>query len=244
MKSKLIKQLLIPRILTFSKERVGDKSTGGFVLLQHNLNTIDAVYSFGVGRNVSFELDMANHYYCLVYQYDANVSAMPYYHPNFIFRKIPPTKDTLPKMLAQNGHGHSNHLILKIDVEGAEWAILHECPVQVLLKFEQIIVQYHGLCEPDEQMIEVLYRMNQLFYISHIHADNQGRVSGHNVPDILDISYIRKDLVVNEPPLETEKYPVSGIDFPSQPCLPDIELDWWTSAPKDGYKNNTNVIVV
>ena len=48
-----------------SKTRVGPKEDGGYVLLDHDLNQINVLYSYGVGADYRFEQSMFSSYGCI-----------------------------------------------------------------------------------------------------------------------------------------------------------------------------------
>ena len=69
-------------------------------------------------------------------------------------------------------------------------------------------------------------KLLDLFYIFHIHANNslpKMSVNGHSFPPLLEISFIRKDLISSIPKLSQEKYPIKGIDYPNKNDRSDIE---------------------
>ena len=67
--------------------------------------------------------------------------------------------DTIESQLAKNGDG-SKRIVLKIDVEGAEWASFLAAPDELLQRIDQMSVEFHWLRDDQSQWIETLrYRL-------------------------------------------------------------------------------------
>ena len=96
-----------------------------------------------------------------VHQYDCIVDAQPKCEPpcSSIFHKecLSHFKlqgerymkaDTLKAHLRQNGHANATQgtLLLKADVEGAEWEIFSRLSLRDLRKFHQVVMELHDPC--------------------------------------------------------------------------------------------------
>ncbi len=84
--------------------------------------------------------------------YDHTIDKLPKYHSRFHFFKEGVTGDpdeagleTLSNLLRRNGHQASQNLLLKMDIEGYEWAVFEETPSAVIGQFSQIVIELHGL---------------------------------------------------------------------------------------------------
>ena len=111
----------------FSKIRVGSMGDGGYVL-PDDLDGISHVLSIGVGQEVSFDLHFATRG-VPIHQYDPTVAGPPVVHPNFLFNCLGwgeadgDQTISLGTMLSAHRLTETNDVILKFDVEGAEWVI-------------------------------------------------------------------------------------------------------------------------
>lgn len=142
--------------------------------------------------------------------------------------------------------------LLKIDVEWNEWDALLEFDKKTLNKFSQILIEFHIVhVEPREGLTpyfkdfyetifeklnedlfrkyyEVMKKLNDQFYAFHIHANNSLpliEVDGYSFPPLLEVSFVRKDLVENVQET-TDSFPIDGLDFPNKTDRPDI-LNWY-----------------
>ncbi len=155
--------------------RVGNVFDGGKWLCDpQSLPRPSIVYSFGVGRNISFDMDMARLFGSEVYLFDpspevvANFSDFQsgqscgrghlYYQPTGLgpvskdernqWRLVIDGKQCPVKSLAEIALSlHHDHVdILKIDIEGGEFAaLLQELSSQTLLSLDvgQLLVEFH-----------------------------------------------------------------------------------------------------
>lgn len=79
--------------------------------------------------------------------------------------------------------------------------------------------------------------LNKKFVCVHVHANNspiQPWVDS-NFPRIFEVTYVRKDLVEFSE-METESYPIIGLDSPNDSNRVDLKLDYWLNS--SGLKNN------
>ncbi len=216
-----------------SKIRVGGMCDGGYVMLD-DLDSARAVYSLGIGGDVSFDLEMAERGMD-IFQYDHTVPGPPVQHPRFQFKKkgIAPVEDgeftSIGAEIHRNGHAHRRDLILKIDIECAEWDALDATSDEDLDRFEQIVAELHGflrLAEPEWRAVtqRVLGRLHRTHAVTHVHANNWADfqiMAGVPVPDVLEVSYVRRDRASLTP--STTFFP-TPFDVPCHPDRPDIVL--------------------
>ncbi len=115
-----------------------------------------------------------------------------------------------------------------IDCPG-EWDIFANCDEAYFNHFSQLVILFHGLNAWTEQKEKALSRLNEKYYIFHIHAHNvipgNGWDSGY--PDLLTISYIRKDVLDFLPSSYSGSYPIKGLDVKNKSNGPNVRFNWW-----------------
>lgn len=189
--------------------RVGNSFGDGGYVLADRLAAGQAVYSYGISNEISFDLDLARRGMS-VFMYDHTIDAIPVAHEGLLFFRQGvadgPSKDgrfdSLENHVLRNGHGSRADLILKMDVEGAEWDVLESASDATLSRFEQIVFEAHdlnALAEPAfrRRIHAILGRLSRLFALIHVHANNvaaPASVGGLTVPPLLEFSYLRRDL--------------------------------------------------
>lgn len=215
-----------------AKVRVGNDYDGGYVLPEAAMDC-DGVLSIGVGSDVSFDLVLANRG-ARVLQFDHTVEGSPVPHPNFAFHKkgwgATGTADLLDfeEICVRFAQLGAKRAMLKFDIEGAEYEALASIEPGRLAEFDVIACEIHDLAKLGERgfydrvsrALEILSRDHAPV---HIHANNYrgvAMVAGVPVPDVLEISYLRRDL---DAMTDFSRDPIPGpLDRPNHPYRPDI----------------------
>ena len=181
--------------------RVGRTADGSYIMADDYSDT-KVAYSLGIGANVSWDKTLAEKGY-QVYQYDHTIKKLPEEHPNFHWRSIGIAgRDSerfrcLDTLIKENGHAGINGMILKMDIEGCEWDVLDSVSDEVLQKFDQVLVELHGITalKNAQKICKGLSRLDKFFGAVHIHGNNAWLVNycGDLVtPDLLEITYVSK----------------------------------------------------
>ena len=215
--------------------RVGGNNDGGYVMSEAALNG-SVAYSFGINDDVAWDRDMVEYGYD-IYMYDHTISALPEECEQFHFARkgisagaisVGPLF-TLEDLLRENGHIGIKHMVLKMDVEGAEWGFLHSISSDVLQQFDQIVFELHELLriEKQEEILAALRKINATHQLVHIHANNYSNVVNWGeryMADAIEVTYIRRD--VCDFSAWKPIYPLV-LDAPCWKYLPDIPLGAW-----------------
>ena len=85
------------------------------------------------------------------------------------------TFDSLTNQIIKNKDGKKK-LVVKMDVEGAEWDTLLETPDEVLKNIDQLIVEFHGTRQ--EKYIKVFKKLKNIFYLVNVHYNNSACADG------------------------------------------------------------------
>ena len=226
--------LLEVQSVTCGKVRIGGSHDGGYVMAnKFDRNTIG--YSIGVGPQVQWDFDMAGQG-MVIHQYDHTVEGLPQVHANFRFTRLGigpdlsnPELITLQEMLNRNGHSEGSNMLLKIDIEGAEWDVFDALDYDILARFDQIVIEFHGfefLRNEDfrERAKRVFSKLNYHHSPVHAHANNYAPVHiihGVAVPDVIEMTYCLRSRFDFSPSHELFPTP---IDQPCNPENPDIYL--------------------
>lgn len=215
--------------------RKGRDFDGGYTMLDYQLGNA-ICYSMGISDDVSWDLDMAA-LGCQVYQYDHTIDKFPSDHANFHSYKIgicsQPTNEanlrTVEEIIDINQHQNVNSIILKMDIEGAEWPVFAEMKQSIIEKFSQIIVEIHGLEHSHNtyhlrRNLNVLEKINKTHQIIHVHANNHGSlsiISGYPIPDTFELTLVRRS---DHKFTESRKVYPTSIDMPCDAARPDYFL--------------------
>ena len=162
-------------------ERFGGRHDGGYLLCGNLLGSAAAAYSYGIGRADDWGCDVARRLGVKLHQYDCFDPARPScpgataaFH-NECISSTPRTDengrhfDTLENQLARNGEG-SNHVVVKMDIEGAEWQALLRAPAGLLQRVDQLAIELHGVGL--EQHVNTVRRLKEFFHVGNVHFTN------------------------------------------------------------------------
>jgi len=195
-----IYQFLCPKdVVGKTKVLIGPKTDGSYVML-NNFENIKLAYSIGISNSIEFDKVLAEKGID-VYMYDHTINRLPFKSGKFHWKKIgiggnsqrSKNIQTLQDMLKENGHLHEKNMILKMDVEGAEWNTLNDVGEEVLSQFKYIILEYHFYNIPINLLYKVLkkiYKTHQIFY-THCNPFSPIINFGNNrICGCIEVSYI------------------------------------------------------
>ncbi len=221
--------LLTPYDIDKPKVRLGPAADGGYVFAD-DFGADQPIMSYGIGKQYEFDRQMAERGH-QIYMFDHTIRGIKAPHPNMHYFKQGVAGRTdaandlysLADHIEMNGIA-SDRIILKMDVEGAEYDALGEVDEATLGRIDQIVLELHGLKKLwRPQRLEVFTRMmtklNRHFTLFHVHANNyDGRelhvLSGMPVCNVLELSYIKSSRVRRSP--STTLYP-TPLDQPNVP---------------------------
>ena len=223
-------------LLGYEKIRIGRDNDGGYVMIDDFVG-VEAAYSIGINDDVSWDNAIADRG-IPVFQYDHTIAAAPAQRPEFHWQKlglaahesISESLTSLRAEIAKNKHGNSNNLLLKIDIEDAEWDVFSLIEAQTLRRFRQIAVEFHNLHtlsnnERATKMIRALSSLAVDHRPVHVHANNNGEwaiLGSIPIPTVLELTFVRRDadkhFVTN-----SDTFP-GRLDMPNRTDRPDMPL--------------------
>lgn len=203
--SKILKRLL-PYKTGFDLIRLGNDNDGGY-LVPDDLSNISRNYSAGVGDLTKFEEDLEEKYSIpssMVDFNDVDPKLLPK-KSKFLKKKI--GISSYEENLSINDwlDNESGEIILKMDIEGDEYLTLSSMSDKNLKKIRILVIEIHDLRHLRNYSFfktfeKVLLRLNNFFYVCHLHINNVSKVKdigGYSVPDMLEVTLIRKNRVKN-----------------------------------------------
>ena len=216
--------------------RYGNDSDGGYIMV-NDLEQYKIAYSFGINDDVSWDRDMAT-YGIDVYMYDHTIDWLPEENEHFHWKKTgiigehdANIKDlkTLDTLLEENGHQHENNMLLKIDVEGAEWSVFEHTSQDTLKKFSQIVIEFHDMnnISNAEHIINALQNLNKTHCPVHVHGNNYRSYSmldGVVLPDVLECVFLNRNKYKLR---KCEQFFPNQLDKANYSERPDIILGIW-----------------
>ena len=163
-----------------------------------------------------------------------NAESIPNLHLNRIsvtshLNPVQPSYRLLSDLIAQNGHGDRKDLILKLDLDGKEYNVLHTVSHETLMQFSQIVIVFRGLLQSrlENLICFALDKLNSTHQLVHVHGDNSSSVEmrgGKVLPNVLECTYLRRDLGEF---IKSKRFFPTLLDAPNDPTKPDLNLGYW-----------------
>ena len=130
--------------------------------------------------------------------------------------------DTLQNQLAKNGDA-GKRLVVKMDVEGAEWDSLLHAPDATLDRIDQLAIEFHYINE--ERYVQTVQRLKQFFYVAHLHFNNWSCARGLDpFPGwAFEVLLVNKRIGVLDPGQPAP--PLSALAARNRPFWPDCQVE-------------------
>lgn len=236
LKVATIKKLLELHEVDTDYIRVGSENDGGYILA-NDIKPSDHVISFGVDNNVDFENQMSN-FGCSVDMYDYSITKAPVGTNNgikFFNKKIvgefgPSGLSSEEATLSECIPDTDNDMILKVDIEGAEWDVLMTS--NKLSRFRQIVFEAHWMHKIENtifynDVVKTLANLRNTHIPVWVHANNNVplMIMGNSpIPTVFEVLFLRKDSYTYKTPTISKiqtltnkndiNFPEIGLSFP------------------------------
>lgn len=220
--------LLTPYDVNVPKVRLGPNTDGGYVLLD-NIHPSQDIISYGIEKQYIFDERMAAAGH-KVYMFDHTIDGIEKTNDNMIWVKEGVAGRDLPEENLYTIESHlarnqiiGNDLILKMDVEGAEYDALFALPEEILQRFKLITLEVHGLANLEsityrDVFLRFFEKLNLYHTLFHVHANNCDGSGGLHIVDgvpvsnLIELSYVRTVDVTRRP--SQTLYP-TPLDYPN-----------------------------
>ena len=239
---KLKECLKLYKAEEYEYSRIGLPGRDGGYIMLNDFGDSNIAYSFGICNDVSWDNVMAEVGYD-IYQYDHTINALPFARKEFHwFKEGISGTDTenaqlksLKYFLDRNGHLEQKNMILKMDVEGAEWDFLETVTPKILKQFDQIVFEMHNLVRSKDshRIISLLEKLNKTHALIHIHGNNCGvqlKMGNTIFPDVIETTYVNK-AKYKTTEIDSVSLPLT-LDAPNDRGREDIKLGNWNEPLK------------
>ena len=221
-------------------KRFGSANDGGYLMCENLIEPLDAAYSYGVGTNDDWGCEVSRRYQVPVHQYDCFDPARPtcdggkfIFHNECVGDRTENRKsrsfDTLKNQIRRNGD-IGRRVLIKMDIEGAEWDSLLATPDELLASISQLAIEMHGFNDP--KILEVLRKLKRNFYLVNLHFNNWSCTSrAAPLPAwAYQVLWVNKRIGVVDP-MAPVPAPMSPLNAPDSPTWPDCQLGASRSRP-------------
>ena len=221
-------------------ERFGEPHDGGYLMCANLLDAVESGYSYGISGYDKWGCDISTRRRVPLHQYDCfntTEPACPGGDTRFHAECVGPSPtvaedrvfDSIDHQLVKNGD-RGKRLVMKMDVEGAEWDSLLSAPDAVLRQIDQLAIEFHWLQTPqgewsdDERYLRLVERLKRHFHVAHLHFNNHSCVGAlEPFPAwAYEVLFVSKRLGV--PDVSRRAGGLHAHDAPNNPGAPDCQL--------------------
>ena len=225
----LFREIQPVKLANCNLERFGEAHDGGYLVCGNLLGAVQSAYSYGISGYDGWGCDVSRRLGVTVHQYDCFDLRRPscsggttVFHGECI-GTLAGIQDgrpfgTLATQIAYN-RDNGKHLVVKMDVEGAEWDSFITAPDDILRRIDQLVVEFHGLDQ--SRYIVAVRKLKQFFHVAHLHWNNYSCV-GDQQPFpawAYEILFVNKRIGVLGP--SGEVVLPHPLDAPNRPDAPE-----------------------
>jgi hypothetical protein len=113
---------------------------------------------------------------------------------------------------------------IKIDIEGNEYEIGDQLVDQIRKRSSSvrfIIIEFHDVSENRDRFLSLTKKIQSIFSVAHVHANNFGGVGPDGFPEVIEITFSSCPTLSESKRLPT---PNGSFDKPCNPLIDDLEL--------------------
>ena len=181
----------------------GDQQDGGYFLATP-IEQCSEVVSIGIGDNLSFDQALSP-FVSRIHMFDHTIEVPVDIPINAIFHEkglgISCTEELLDLQAILELTKPESPKIVKIDIEGAEWAVLGSLKADALVGISQLIIEFHDLIrlirvpETFESVLKVLEFIKKDFWAVNLNPNNWANsqiIHGVVFSDVLEVTFLNK----------------------------------------------------
>jgi hypothetical protein len=219
------------KITNCELRRFGNSNDGGYLMCANLLSAAATSYSYGINGEDAWGCEVSALFKVPVHQYDCfNLSAprctsgLERFHAECIGPERATIDgrpfDTFANHVEKNGDV-GKRIVVKMDVEGAEWQSLAGAPDHVLNAIDQMAVEFHEV--ETASFLDTTNRLSEFFYVAHVHQNNYACRPGFDpFPGrVFEVLFVNKRIAVADPWVNARG--PSPLDAPNAPALPDCQ---------------------
>jgi hypothetical protein len=229
---------LTDQVSDIDMTRVGGNNDGGY-FCPTDLSSITTVFSPGYGGIKDFEDELGRlgkKIYICDPMYDHIPNLMESQDFDGIGLAATSNADglflSLSDWIDSKVDSNTNHMLLQMDIEGAEWEILLHSEAEVLRRFDVLLIEFHNLDRLvfDKNFLEsaeILFaKLANDFTNIYCRANNCGGTFAYllnKMPKVVEITLVKNSQLELWRTLNPRQ-PINDEDFSNNPSLPSLKL--------------------
>lgn len=115
----------------------------------------------------------------------------------------------------------SKNIFIKMDIEGSEYRVIDDI-LKHSAKIVGMAIEFHDTDPLRLVFNDSIKKLQNVFEIVHVHANNYGAVSVDGLPEVLELTFIKKEMCVGRN--KRIDLPLPGLDQPNNPHKEDYRI--------------------
>jgi hypothetical protein len=214
-------------------KRFGEANDGGYLLCANLMGAVKAGYSYGISGYDGWGCQISRDLKVKVHQYDCFDPTKPVcsagatvFHGECVAGE-PKTDEsgrrfeTPEHQIAANGDA-GRHLVVKMDVEGAEWGTFLDTPDELFEQIDQLVVEFHGVNQ--QRFVDAVKKLKRFYYIANLHFNNYSCTTLYRPFPAwaFEVLFVSKRLGVPDP--SGNRVAPSPLSTPNNPKIHDCQF--------------------
>jgi len=161
-------------------KRYGSVNDGGYLMCENLIAGVESAYSYGIEHEDNWGCQLSREHKVGIHQYDCFTEDRPtceggtfIFHDECVGPKTETIEgnafDSVAGQITKNGD-KGKRIIMKMDVEGAEWDSFVATPDEVFERIDQLIMELHGVNE--QKFVDVVSKLKKNFHVVAFHYNN------------------------------------------------------------------------
>jgi FkbM family methyltransferase len=156
---------------------------------------------------------------CIVLYFQTRLTPRMRYFKKEVRSEKSTTEQVTISTVLQKVDTNLNHFI-KMDIEGGEYELLASSN---LGNPQAMIIEFHSINERYDEFTSRVEDLKLNYLIAHIHLNNFANVY-FGVPDVIEVTFVRKDIVPQGITLELKESIPTALDSPCDPRKEDVTI--------------------
>ena len=115
----------------------------------------------------------------------------------------------------------SKKVFIKMDIEGSEYRLIDDI-IKHSTKIHGMVIEFHETDPLRLIFCNAIKKLQTVYEIVHLHANNYGAICEDGLPEVLELTFIKKEMCKQKG--KRVELPLPGLDYPNDPHKKDYKI--------------------
>jgi hypothetical protein len=87
-----------------------------------------------------------------------------------------------------------------------------------------MVIEFHDTDPLRDIFLRQIRELLVHYEIIHIHGNNYVGSAGDGLPELVEITFLKREFISDTPRRRRDRLPIEGLDMPNDPSKPDLPL--------------------